>query len=92
MTGRRASEDSPFGSSSVARHLTRGVLGFGLLVASVALVPVWGLVSLVLAPFGMVALRGCPTCWVVGLMQTVSRGRLERSCADGSCQLVRAPS
>ena len=90
MTGRRSSEHDRFASSSVARHLSRGVLGFGLLVGAVALVPALGLFSLLLAPLGMVALRGCPTCWALGLLQTVSRGRLERSCTDGSCQVVRA--
>src|SRR3954447_7197682 len=89
MTGRRWSEEERSASSSVARHLGRGALGFGLLAGSVALVLPLGLFSLLLAPLGMVALRGCPTCWALGLGQTVSRGRLERSCRDGSCQLVR---
>jgi hypothetical protein len=45
---------------------------------------------LLLAPVGLVALRGCPMCWTVGLMQTISAGRLRRSCsAEQGCTLQR---
>ncbi|MDN3241989.1 hypothetical protein [Glycomyces tritici] len=81
--------DGSFASKSVPRHVARGVLGFGLLIAAFALLPAFGLVSLVLAPVGLLALRGCPVCWVLGLIETVSRGRLHRECVDGSCQLQR---
>jgi hypothetical protein len=77
-----------FASRSVPVHLARGVIGFGLLAGSVALIPVVGLFGLLLAPVGVAALRGCPTCWAIGLAQTISRGRLERSCVDGSCRLT----
>ncbi|MEU2064901.1 hypothetical protein [Streptomyces sp. NPDC013455] len=79
-----------YASKSVARHLVRGVIGFGLIVGSIAMVPVAGPVTLVAAPLGLVALRGCPTCWAVGLAQTISRGRLERTCVDGVCTLTKA--
>ncbi|RVX46999.1 hypothetical protein EDD27_9914 [Nonomuraea polychroma] len=76
-----------FASSSLARHLVRGVVGFGALVGSVVLVPVIWPVSLALAALGVLAFRGCPTCWAIGLAQTISRGRLRRSCSDGGCEL-----
>jgi hypothetical protein len=79
-----------FASASIVRHLLRGGLGFGLLIGSVALIPMLGLASMLIAPVGIVALRGCPTCWAVGLAQTISMGRLQRSCADGRCQLAVA--
>lgn len=79
-----------FASSSVPRHLVRGAIGFGALIGSFALMPILGFVSLLLLPVGVVSLRGCPTCWAIGLMQTISRGRLRRSCENGSCQLVVA--
>ncbi|MFI9151312.1 hypothetical protein [Streptomyces sp. NPDC053367] len=79
-----------FASASVPRHLARGAVGFGALVASLALLPVVGPASLLLAPVGLVALRGCPMCWAIGLMETVSAGRLRRSCANGRCELTRA--
>lgn len=50
------------------------------------LIPAAGPVALLLLPAGVVALRGCPTCWLIGLAQTVSRGRIERQCAQGQCR------
>ncbi|WP_037888922.1 hypothetical protein [Streptomyces sp. NRRL S-87] len=81
-----------FASSSVPRHLARGGLGFGALVGSLALLPLVGPVSLLLAPVGLFALRGCPMCWAIGLVETVTAGRLRRSCTgpDGRCELTRA--
>ncbi|MEU6857603.1 hypothetical protein AB0B28_01815 [Glycomyces sp. NPDC046736] len=78
---------SEFASPSLAGHLVRGAIGFGALIASFALIPATGPVSLLLLPVGVVALRGCPVCWAVGLMETLSRGRLERRCEDGQCRL-----
>jgi hypothetical protein len=88
-------DGSRFASASLARHVTRGVIGFGALAGSVALLPVVGWVGLLLLPIGVVALRGCPMCWVIGLVETVSRGRVRRDCADGRCRLAgpaRQPS
>jgi hypothetical protein len=75
-------------SSSLDRHLARGAIGFGLIGAGFALTISFSPVALLLAPIGMVALRGCPTCWIAGLIQTISVGRLERTCAGNSCTLV----
>ncbi|MEV4168080.1 hypothetical protein [Nonomuraea sp. NPDC049709] len=84
-------DDRGFASASLPRHLLRGAAGFGALIGSVALLPVLGPVSLMLVPAGLLALRGCPTCWAIGLVQTISRGRLRRRCVDGRCELTRAP-
>ncbi|MFE2720936.1 hypothetical protein [Kitasatospora sp. NPDC059327] len=90
--GTGATADRPdFASASVPRHLARGALGFGALIGAFALLPVVGPVTLSLLPVGVLALRGCPMCWTIGLVQTVSRGRLERSCPeDGQCRLTVA--
>ena len=79
-----------FASTSLPRHLIRGAIGFGGVIGAFALVPVIGPVSLLLLPIGVLALRGCPMCWTVGLIQTISRGRLERSCDNGQCHLTTA--
>lgn len=79
-----------FASKSVPRHLARGVIGFGLIIGSIALVPAYGPITLLAAPLALIAFRGCPTCWMVGLVQTISRGRLERQCVDGVCTLTKA--
>lgn len=80
-------DQSAFASSSVAAHLTRGAIGFGLIGSAVALTPRVGPAALLLVPLGMVALRGCPTCWIAGLIQTISAGRLKRTCTETSCTL-----
>ncbi|WP_373305123.1 hypothetical protein [Streptomyces lucensis] len=79
-----------FASKSVPRHLTRGAIGFGLIIGSIALVPVAGPATLLAVPLALIAFRGCPTCWMVGLAQTISLGRLRRQCADGVCTLGEA--
>jgi hypothetical protein len=86
-----------FASASLAAHLARGVLGFGLIAATLVLTPRAGAAALLLVPLGLVALRGCPTCWTVGLIQTISAGRLSRTCADDAeggagCTLRRSQS
>lgn len=91
--------DRGFASSSVTRHLVRGLVGFGALVGAVTLAPTtfgfgggWlaaaGVVgSALLVGLSLFALRGCPICWAIGLAQTISMGRLERSCVDDRCEL-----
>ncbi|RSN14177.1 hypothetical protein DMB42_06420 [Nonomuraea sp. WAC 01424] len=74
---------------SLARHLVRGTVGFGSLIAAVALIPLVGPVSLVLVIVGALALRGCPACWVMALVEIISMGRMRRSCSNGVCELVR---
>lgn len=82
-----------FASKSVPRHLTRGAIGFLLIAAGFALVAVVGPVSLLLVPAGLVALRGCPMCWTVGLIATISDARIERSCSGRGCALgYRSPA
>jgi hypothetical protein len=77
-------------AASVPRHLARGAIGFGLIIGSIALVPVLGPATLLAAPLALIPFRGCPTCWMLGLAQAISRGRLERQCADGVCTLTKA--
>jgi hypothetical protein len=79
-----------FASASLSRHLARGAVGFGGLIGAFALLPIIGLISLLLLPVGLLALRGCPMCWTIGLIETISRGRLQRSCSDGQCTLTVA--
>jgi hypothetical protein len=85
-------DGSNFASASLLRHIVRGVIGFGGMVGALVLLPVVGWVSLLLLPIGLLALRGCPMCWVIGLVETVSRGRMRRDCVDGQCRLVGGAS
>lgn len=83
-----------FASRTIIGHLARGVVGTSAAVAALALAPhhPWSLAFLL--PITVLALRGCPMCWVVGLFQTIAarliskpkaQGRLGR-CAQGLCQ------
>ena len=82
-----AGRDHSFASATIAAHLRRGILGFGLLAVGVFLWPRVGLLALAPAAVGVVALRGCPTCWTIGLVQTVTRQRFRRDCDEGRCRL-----
>jgi hypothetical protein len=78
-------------AAPLARHLARGAIGFGLIGSGLALTPVAGPAALLLGVPGFVALRGCPMCWMAGLVEAVSAGRLERTCTDAGCEL-RSPT
>ncbi|MFE2329215.1 hypothetical protein ACFXD5_35825 [Streptomyces sp. NPDC059385] len=86
----RITDGDDFASATLTRHVVRGAIGFGSLIGALALLPLVGPVALLLAPVGLLALRGCPMCWAIGLAQTLSRGRLQRECVDGRCELVKA--
>ncbi|WP_437923471.1 hypothetical protein WMF37_31140 [Sorangium sp. So ce291] len=74
-----------FASKSLVEHVARGLLGFGALTASALLAPTSPWAALALLPVALVALRGCPLCWTLGLIQTVmARARGERP--EGPCR------
>lgn len=83
-------KNSPFASKSTTDHLVRGLVGFSLLGAGIVLATLYGPVGLLLAPLGLLALRGCPGCWVLGLVETISHGKTRRACVDGTCRLTTA--
>ncbi len=70
-----------FASRSIAEHLLRGAVGLPLLLAGFVLVGPVGPVSLLLLVPAVALLRGCPTCWALGLVQTRERTR----CSRGTC-------
>jgi hypothetical protein len=61
---------SPFASASVRRHYARGVIGLVACVLAFAGAASGIPAALALLIVTVVAWRGCPTCWTVGLMQT----------------------
>lgn len=62
---------SLFASASVAAHLLRGVLGVAAIVAAIDLAPQSTLASLALGMVALLAFRGCPICWALGLVETI---------------------
>ena len=74
-----------FASKSITVHLLRGAAGFSALGFALALQNAW---SALLVGLALVALRGCPTCWTLGLIATVSaklRGQPRAGCSEGHC-------
>ncbi|MES2508935.1 MAG: hypothetical protein V4625_03355 [Pseudomonadota bacterium] len=67
-----------FASSSVTEHLLRGAAGVGALVWAVSLLATHPFASLGLALLALVAFRGCPMCWIMGLVETVHRKFAQR--------------
>ena len=65
------------GSRTLLRHLLRGLISFGAFAAAIVLARSPGTASAIgsvlLALGGLVALRGCPVCWTVGLIETIRK-------------------
>jgi hypothetical protein len=78
-----------FASRSLAAHLVRGGVGLGALAATALWAPHAAWLALPLLLLALVALRGCPMCWTIGLVQTwLARTRGKGAgprCTDGSC-------
>ena len=78
-----------FASKSIGAHLSRGAVGIAAFVCASISYPHHPWIALGLLAVAIVALRGCPMCWTLGLVQTVAaklRGeRAPRACIDGTC-------
>jgi len=64
-----------FASRSIIEHVLRGVIGVGALWAAIAIAANYPWASLALGVVMLIAFRGCPMCWTIGLVETV-RARL----------------
>ena len=64
-----------FATRTVSGHLIRGAVAFALLYAAIGLHhahPYWSVLAGLLA---LVAMRGCPACWAIGLVETIRQRR-----------------
>jgi hypothetical protein len=59
-----------FASNTLIEHVLRGAIGIGALWMAVAITAThpWG--SLALGVLVLLAFRGCPICWTIGLFET----------------------
>ena len=84
-----------FASKGIAEHLGRGLAGIAALACAAHFAPSHPWWSLAFIPVALVALRGCPMCWTLGLIETVlatiQRKPSAGSCTDGSCALRVSP-
>jgi hypothetical protein len=72
---------SSLASGSIAEHVLRGAVGLVAAAVAIVLVKVVGPVSLLLLGVTVIAWRGCPTCWAVGLFGTLADSRARRGCS-----------
>jgi hypothetical protein len=68
----RRREGSLFASKSLALHSARGLFAGLLFYAAVNLQATHAWASLAAGVAALVALRGCPICWSIGLVETIS--------------------
>ncbi len=84
-----------FASKTVREHVLRGTVGLGAVALALNVpmlaLPAWSelpAMALLLGG-GMLALRGCPMCWLYGLGETLVaavRGQAAPdACVDGAC-------
>lgn len=64
-----------FGSAFLGAHLMRGATAAVLLAWAIVHQTTHPWLSLAAGVAALVALRGCPMCWAVGLVETLSKGR-----------------
>ena len=60
----------PFASRTLTEHLLRGVLGFGSMWGAFLIAETHPLGAAGLAALMLLAFRGCPMCWAMGLLGT----------------------
>ena len=79
-----------FASKSILEHLARGIVGFGALAWAVALANAPGAQSVIssigLSFLALVALRGCPVCWSVGMFETLRHSVSSRNSRAGQAR------
>jgi hypothetical protein len=61
-----------FGSRSVTAHVLRGVIAAALVTWAVLNHPTHPALALVTGVAAVIAMRGCPMCWTVGLFETIA--------------------
>jgi uncharacterized membrane protein YedE/YeeE len=64
-----------FGSAFLSAHLMRGAAAAALLAWAIIHQTAYPWLSLGAGVAALVALRGCPMCWTIGLVETLLQGR-----------------
>ena len=85
----RRAECGLFASRSITAHILRGALAAALLTwawLNQSSHPLFAGAALVVA---VVAMRGCPTCWTVGLFETITHRLGRQTSSDDVVQLDR---
>jgi len=67
-----------FASQSLAGHLLRGAVAFGLLYWAIGARHDSPLLALLAGAGALAAMRGCPVCWTIGLLETATQNYRKR--------------
>jgi hypothetical protein len=81
-----------FGSRTITHHLVRGLIGAGAVTWMLFESEVHPWLSLMAIPVALLAFRGCPMCWTLGLVETVIakiRGKPIDALRCESCEVVK---
>lgn len=60
-----------FATQTLTGHLIRGALAFALLYVAIDQQHLHPVASLSAGLLALVAMRGCPVCWAIGLAETI---------------------
>ena len=60
-----------FATQTVTGHLIRGAVAFALLYLAIEQQHSHPVASLSAGLLALVAMRGCPACWTIGLVETI---------------------
>lgn len=64
-----------FASRTLIVHLLRGAVGIGALWVAVTIAASHPWSALALGALVLLAFRGCPICWTIGLFETLAQHR-----------------
>lgn len=67
------SDKSFLSSNSLLEHLLRGIVGIGVLWYALRITDQSPWLSLAFGVVALIAFRGCPICWTMGLIETIYR-------------------
>jgi hypothetical protein len=73
-----------FASRTLIEHVLRGAIGLAALWVAVTIAASHPWSSLALGALVLLAFRGCPICWTIGLFETVAQKIRKPS---GSCRI-----
>jgi hypothetical protein len=62
-----------FGSKTIAGHLLRGAAAVALFAFAIRVGSAQPALSIIAGIGAIVMLRGCPMCWTLGLIETITR-------------------
>jgi hypothetical protein len=69
----RRAESGLFASASLGAHLARGAIAAALLAWAIPNQGAHPVASLAVGIAALIAVRGCPICWTVGLIETIAQ-------------------